>query len=121
MVEPFDERPGIYEVISGYTGGTVENPTYREVCSDQTGHVEAVAITYDPNIVAYEDLVTLFWQQIDPTDAGEQFHDRVTSYQTAIFYVNEQQKKIAEKSKEELEANRKFKKLTVTSIIPAKT
>jgi len=120
MVEPFDERPGIYEVISGYTGGTVENPTYREVCSDQTGHVEAVEITYDPNIVAYEDLVTLFWQQIDPTDAGGQFHDRGTSYQTAIFYVNEQQKEIAEKSKAELEASDKFKKPIVTPILPAK-
>src|SRR5699024_301142 len=82
--------------------------------------VEAVEITYDPNIVAYEDLVTLFWQQIDPTDAGGQFHDRGTSYQTAIFYVNEQQKEIAEKSKAELEASDKFKKPIVTPILPAK-
>src|SRR5699024_12017211 len=94
--------------------------TYREVCSDQTGHVEAVEITYDPNIVAYEDLVTLFWQQIDPTDAGGQFHDRGTSYQTAIFYVNEQQKEIAEKYKAELEANGKYKKPIVTPILTAK-
>src|SRR5699024_6497432 len=120
MVETFDERPGIYEVLSGYTGGRGENPTYREVCSDQTGYVEAVAITYARNIVAYEDVVTLLWQQIDPTDAGVQFHDRGTSYQTAIFYVNEQQKEIAEKSKAELEASGKFKKPIVTPILPAK-
>src|SRR5699024_7882518 len=109
MVEPFDEQPGIYEVISGYTVGTVENHTYRDVCSDHTGLVEAVEITYDANMFAYEDLVTLFWQQIDPTDAGGQFHDRGTSYQTVIFYVNEQQKEIAEKSYAELEASDKYK------------
>src|SRR5690625_3948382 len=76
MVEALDERHGIEEVISGYTGGHVENPTYEQVCSDTTGHVEAVQITYDPNIVSYEDLVNLYWQQIDPTANGGQFHDR---------------------------------------------
>src|SRR5690625_1537105 len=102
MVEPFDERPGIVEVISGYTGGTVENPTYEEVCSNTTGHVEAVQITFDPSIVDYKELVDLFWQQIDPTDAGGQFHDRGESYKTAIFYHSEQQKEVAEQSKDEL-------------------
>src|SRR5699024_3242787 len=106
--------------ISGYTGRPGENPTYREVCSDQRGHVEAGEVTDDPNIVGDEGLVTLFWQQIDPTDAGGQFHDRGTSYQTAIFYVNEQQKEIAEKTKAELEASGKFKKPIVTPILPAK-
>ena len=120
MVEPFDERPGIKEVISGYTGGTVENPTYEQVCSNTTGHVEAVQITYDPSIVPYEELVQLFWQQIDPTDAGGQFHDRGESYKTAIFYHDEKQKEIAEKSKEELQKSGKFNKPIVTDIIEAK-
>ena len=121
MVEPFDERPGIHSVLSGYTGGTVENPTYREVCSGTTGHVEAVEITYDSNIVQYEDLVELFWRQIDPTDAGGQFHDRGDSYKTAIFYTNQEQKEIAEQSKAALEASNKFKKPIVTPILPAET
>ncbi|MEI3613719.1 peptide-methionine (S)-S-oxide reductase MsrA [Pseudogracilibacillus sp. SO30301A] len=121
MVEPFDERPGIEKVISGYTGGTVENPTYEQVCSNTTGHVEAVQITFDPSIVSYEELVELFWQQIDPTDAGGQFHDRGDSYKTAIFYNNEEQKKTAEKSKQDLEASKKFNKPIVTKILPAKT
>lgn len=120
MVEPFDERPGIEKVISGYTGGTVENPTYKQVCSNTTGHVEAVQITFDPAIVSYQELVELFWQQIDPTDAGGQFHDRGDSYKTAIFYNNDNQKKIAETSKQELEDSKKFNKPIVTKILPAK-
>src|SRR5699024_2925359 len=116
MVEPFDEQPGIESITSGYTGGHVENPSYEEVCTDTTGHVEAVEIKYNPEIFPYEDLVTLFWQQIDPTDAGGQFHDRGTSYQTAIFYHNDQQKAIAEMSKESLEKSGKFKKPIVTPI-----
>lgn len=120
MVEPFDERPGIEKVISGYTGGTVENPTYEQVCSNTTGHVEAVQITFDPAIVSYQELVELFWQQIDPTDAGGQFHDRGDSYKTAIFYNNDNQKKIAETSKQELEDSKKFNKPIVTKILPAK-
>jgi len=120
MVEPFDERPGIKEVLSGYTGGTVENPTYEQVCSNTTGHVEAVQITYEPQIVSYDELVELFWQQIDPTDAGGQFHDRGESYKTAIFYHNEKQQEIAIKSKQKLEKSGKFKKPIVTEILPAK-
>nr|WP_257985212.1 peptide-methionine (S)-S-oxide reductase MsrA [Bacillus sp. T33-2] len=76
MVEPFEEQPGIKEVVSGYTGGHTENPTYEEVCSDTTGHYEAVQIVYDPAVFPYEKLLELFWQQIDPTDAGGQFNDR---------------------------------------------
>lgn len=121
MVEPFDQRPGIVSVISGYTGGTVENPTYEQVCSNETGHVEAVQITFDPSIMPYEQLVNSFWQQIDPTDPGGQFNDRGASYQTAIFYHSEEQKQIAEKSKQDLEASGKFLKPIVTEIIPAKT
>lgn len=120
MVEPFDERPGIISVISGYTGGTVANPTYEEVCSNKTGHVEAVQITFDPSIVKYENLVELFWQQIDPTDPEGQFHDRGSSYKTAIFYHNESQRLIAEKSKTALENSGRFTKAIATKIIPAK-
>lgn len=121
MVEPFDERPGIEKVVSGYTGGTVENPTYEQVASNQTGHVEAVQITYNPSIISYEDIVETFWQQIDPTDPGGQFHDRGESYQTAIFYHNDMQKNIAEKSKEQLEKSGKFSKPIATKILPAKS
>lgn len=121
MVEPFDTRPGIISVVSGYTGGTTDNPTYEAVCSGTTGHVEAVQITFDSNIMPYEKLVETFWQQIDPTDAGGQFHDRGESYQTAIFYHNEKQKEIAEASKQRLADSGKFKKSIVTEIIPATT
>jgi len=121
MVEPFDERPGIKSVISGYTGGHKENPTYEEVCSNTTGHVEAVQITFDPSIVSYQDLVELFWQQIDPTDTGGQFHDRGESYQTAIFYHNDEQKEIAEASKASLAQSGKFNKPIVVPIVQAKT
>lgn len=120
MVEPFDSRPGIESVVSGYTGGELENPTYKQVCSNTTGHVEAVQITFDPNFMPYEKLVETFWQQIDPTDPGGQFNDRGESYQTAIFYHNEEQKNIAEASKQKLEASGKFSKPIATKILPAK-
>lgn len=121
MVSPFDELPGIEKVVSGYTGGHKENPTYEEVCSDTTGHYEAVQITFDPNIFPYEKLVNLFWQQIDPTDDGGQFFDRGSSYRTAIFYHNEKQKEIALKSKQQLEQSGRFQKPIVTEILPAST
>lgn len=120
MVEPFDSRPGIEKVLSGYTGGEVENPTYEEVSSNTTGHVEAVQITFNPEIMSYQELVETFWQQIDPTDLGGQFNDRGESYQTAIFYHNEEQQKIAEESKEKLAASGKFDNPIVTKILPAK-
>ncbi|MED0666822.1 peptide-methionine (S)-S-oxide reductase MsrA [Bacillus badius] len=119
MVAPFDEQPGIKEVVSGYTGGHTENPTYEEVCSDQTGHYEAVQITFDPAVFPYEKLLQLFWQQIDPTDAGGQFNDRGLSYRTAIFYHDEEQKAMAEASKAKLAAIGRFSKPIVTEILPA--
>jgi len=121
MVEPFDERPGVIQIVSGYTGGHVENPTYEQVCSNTTGHVEAVQITFNPQVMPYEKLVETFWQQIDPTDPGGQFHDRGESYKTAIFYHNEKQRQIAEQSKKELERSGKFSKPIVTEILPAST
>ncbi|SES79090.1 peptide methionine sulfoxide reductase msrA/msrB [Oceanobacillus limi] len=120
MVEPFDQRPGIIDVVSGYTGGSIENPTYEQVCSNTTGHVEAVQITFNPEVIPYEYLVETFWQQIDPTDPGGQFNDRGESYQTAIFYHNDNQKQIAERSKEKLDRSGKFSKPIVTKILPAK-
>lgn len=121
MVEPFDEQPGIEKVVSGYTGGHTENPTYEEVCSDTTGHVEAVQITYDPSLFSYQRLLELFWRQIDPTDPGGQFNDRGDSYKTAIFYHTDEQKELAEESKQELEASGKFKKPIATKILEAST
>jgi peptide methionine sulfoxide reductase msrA/msrB len=116
MVQPFDELPGIIKVVSGYTGGHIENPTYDEVCSNTTGHYEAVQITYDPTAFPYEKLLELFWQQIDPTDANGQFGDRGESYKTAIFYHTEEQKRLAEESKQTLEDSKRFSKPIVTEI-----
>ncbi|MDN3955053.1 peptide-methionine (S)-S-oxide reductase MsrA [Sporolactobacillus laevolacticus] len=119
MVHPFDQEPGIIEVLSGYTGGHTENPTYREVCYGKTGHAEAVRITFDPDIFPYQKLLELYWQQIDPTDRKGQFHDRGDQYRTSIFYHNEEQKRLAEASKEALEKSGRFRKPIVTPIVPA--
>jgi peptide-methionine (S)-S-oxide reductase len=99
MVKPFDQWDGIDRVISGYSGGHIENPTYKDVKSGTSGHYEVVQITFDPSIFSYEKLLEIYWQQIDPTDDGGQFHDRGDSYRTAIFYHSEEQKKLAEISK----------------------
>lgn len=120
MVSPFDKMPGIRKVVSGYTGGTVENPTYEQVCSGSTGHFEAVQITYDPAVISYEQLLQLFWQQIDPTDAGGQFADRGQSYAPAIFYHDELQRRLAEESKQQLAQSGRFQKPIAALILPAK-
>ncbi|WP_041701830.1 peptide-methionine (R)-S-oxide reductase MsrB [Gottschalkia acidurici] len=119
MVSPFDERPGIIEVLSGYIGGHKENPTYEDVCLGDTGHYEAVQIKYDPEIFPYDKLLDTFWQQIDPTDVGGQFNDRGDSYKTAIFYHNENQRMMAEESKRKLNESGRFDKPIVTEILPA--
>lgn len=119
MVSPFEELPGIINIISGYTGGHTVNPTYEEVCSETTGHVEAVQITFNPDIFPYSKLLELYWQQIDPTDAGGQFYDRGTSYGTAIFTHSEEQKRQAEASKAALQASGRFSSPIVTPILPA--
>ncbi|AJS61393.1 peptide-methionine (S)-S-oxide reductase MsrA [Paenibacillus sp. IHBB 10380] len=120
MVSPFEELPGILKVVSGYTGGHTENPTYEEVCTHTTGHVEAIQITYNPVVFPYEKLLELFWQQIDPTDEGGQFYDRGSSYATAIFYHTDEQRVKAETSKQTLEQSKRFDKPVVTPILPAK-
>jgi peptide-methionine (S)-S-oxide reductase len=119
MVKPFDSLPGIESVISGYTGGHKENPTYEEVCTGTTGHTEAVQIIFDPAVFPYKDLVEVYWQQTDPTDAMGQFVDRGSSYRPVIFYHSEEQRKIAEASKKALQDSGKFNKPIVTSIEPA--
>ena len=119
MVAPFEEMEGIIKVVSGYTGGHTINPTYEEVCSDTTGHYEAVQITFDPDRIPYEKLLEIYWQQIDPTDAGGQFHDRGSSYQTAIFYHHEEQQKKAEASKQALGQSGRFDQPVATQILPA--
>lgn len=120
MVKPFDSYDGIESVVSGYTGGDLPNPTYEQVCSETTGHYEAVQITFQPDVFPYEKLLDIFWTQIDPTDAGGQFFDRGQSYQTAIFYHTEEQKRAAEKSKQELDNSGKYEKPVATKILPAK-
>lgn len=121
MVEPFDKKDGIYSVVSGYTGGDLENPSYQQVTTNTTGHREAVQIIYDPKKIAYEELLDLYWRQIDPTDPGGQFNDRGESYKTAIYYHNDYQRKLAEQSKINLENSQRFTKPIVTDILEAST
>ena len=118
MVKPFDSLPGIQKVISGYTGGTVPNPTYEQVASHTTGHTEAVEITYDPAVIDYATLVDIYWRQTDPTDAMGQFQDRGDSYRPVIFVDGPEQRKIAEASKAALAASEKFDQPIVTQIEP---
>ena len=112
----FKDISGVIESFSCYTGGIKENPTYEEVCAGTTGHYEAVRIIYDSDIISYKKLLDIFWHNIDPTDAGGQFADRGSQYRTAIFYHDEEQKKIAEKSKEEIENSGVFDEPIVTEI-----
>jgi len=117
MEKPYESYDGITEVISGYTGGKLKNPTYGDVSSGSTEHVEAVQVTYDPSKISYEELLNIFWKQIDPTDPGGQFADRGHQYTTAIFYHDDEQKQLAERSKQDLDDSKKFDKPIVTKII----
>ncbi len=114
----FEKVSGVVKVVSGYTGGEKENPTYEEVSAGKTGHVEAIQVYYDPEKVSYEALLEVFWRHIDPTDGGGQFVDRGPQYGSAIFYHDEEQKKLAEKSREELAKSGKFAKPIATRIVP---
>lgn len=116
MEPPFEKLDGVEAVVSGYTGGQRKNPTYHEVSEGTTGHLESVEITFDPKKVSYEDLLEVFWRQVDPTDAGGQFVDRGEQYGTAIFYLNEAQKLAAEKSRDRLQASKRLGKPIVTKI-----
>ena len=117
MESPFEKLEGVKEVISGYTGGHKEDPTYKEVSTGGTGHVEAVQIIYDPSKITYSELLNVFWKQVDPTDSSGQFIDRGQPYRTAIFYHDEEQKHLAEKSKEELNKSGRYDRPIVTQIV----
>lgn len=116
MVQPFDSLPGIEKVRSGYTGGHTENPTYEEVSSHTTGHTEAVKIWFDPAKLSYAELVEIYWEQTDPTDAMGQFQDRGDNYRPVIFVADATQRAIAEKSKAALAASGRFDAPIVTTI-----
>jgi peptide-methionine (S)-S-oxide reductase len=108
MEPPYDELDGVISTISGYSGGHVEDPTYQEVVSGTTGHLEVMQVTYDPSVVSYEELLDVFWVNIDPVDGGGQFCDRGQQYTTAIFYHNEEQRRLAEESREEIAESQDF-------------
>jgi peptide methionine sulfoxide reductase msrA/msrB len=119
MEPAFEKLDGVIEVVSGYTGGKKKDPKYEEVGSGGTGHAEAIQILYDPSKVSYSELLDVFWRQINPTDPGGQFADRGTQYRTAIFYHNEEQKRLAEQSKKALQDSGKFKEPIATEIVKA--
>ncbi len=119
MEPPFDDLEGVVSTTSGYTGGHVENPTYKAVSGGETGHAEAVRVVYDPDKVSFERLVDVFWRNIDPTDAGGQFCDRGSPYRSTLFYHDEAQREVAERSRAALERDRPFTAAIVTSIVAA--
>jgi methionine-S-sulfoxide reductase len=115
----FDKATGVIKTVVGYCGGTEPNPTYEIVSSEKTGYRESIQITYDPATISYDQLLDIYWRQIDPTQADGQFTDIGRSYRAAIFYGNNDEKKIAEASKEKLARSGKFNKPIVTEILPA--
>jgi peptide-methionine (S)-S-oxide reductase len=112
--------PGVWRTLVGYSGGHKDNPTYKEVCADNTGHAEVVQVEYDPTKVKYEDLLQVFWENHNPTTLNRQGPDVGTQYRSAVFYHNEEQKQLAEKSKQDLSASGKWSKPIVTEISAAK-
>jgi methionine-S-sulfoxide reductase len=119
MEPPFEKLEGVSAVISGFTGGQIAHPSYEQVIAGHTGHVEAVEIHFDPQLVSYEQLLHIFWRQINPTDAGGQFVDRGAHYRSAIFYLNDNQRLLAEQSRDKLAAAGVFREPIVTEILPA--
>ena len=119
MEPPYDKLDGVISTTSGYTGGQKKNPTYEEVSGGTTGHAEAVQVTYDPTKVSYQKLLEVFWKNIDPFTPNAQFCDHGSQYRSAIFYHDEEQKRLAEASKQELEKSGRFTQPIVTEIVPA--
>ena len=119
MEPAFEKLDGVSDVVVGYTGGSAKNPTYEEVSSGTSGHLEAIQVTYDPRKISYGRILDAFWRQVDPTDPGGQFVDRGGQYLTAIFYHNAEQKKMADESKAALEKECRYSKPIVTKILPA--
>lgn len=117
----FQELQGVQQVVSGYAGGATENPTYQQVCRGTTGHAEVVQIMYDPDIISYQDLLDVFWRTHDPTTLNRQGADVGTQYRSVIFYHTEEQKTLAEQSKQEVEASGLWPNPIVTQIVPYET
>jgi peptide-methionine (S)-S-oxide reductase len=117
--EAFEKVPGVISAVSGYTGGTVKNPSYEQVSSGRTGHAESVEVTFDPAKVTYEQLLDVFWVNHDPTVTNRQFCDSGTQYRPAIFYLNEEQKRLAEASKAKWDKIKPFKQPILTQITKA--
>jgi peptide-methionine (S)-S-oxide reductase len=115
----FRKVPGVTSAAVGYMGGTSENPSYQEVCTNKTGHAEVAEVTYDPAVVSYDELLTVFWENHDPTTLNRQGPDVGTQYRSEIFYHNEAQKSAAEASKARLQASGKYAREIVTEITPA--
>ena len=115
----FDKAPGVVKTVVGYSGGTEPNPTYEVVTSEKTKYRESIEITYDPTKISFDQLLNIYWKQIDPTQNDGQFTDIGPSYRAAIFYNNDDEKRIAEASKEKLSRSGKFDKPIVTEILPA--
>ena len=115
----FKRLKGVEQVVSGYTGGHVESPSYKQVCTGTTGHAEAVQITYDPTVISYADLLEVFWHIHDPTTLNRQGADVGTQYRSAIFYHTEEQRAAAEKSKSEADASKSWKDPIVTEVEPS--
>jgi len=109
---------GVKEVIPGYSGGQTKNPTYEQVCSDTTGHAEVIQITFEPDVISYAEILKIFWQIHNPTTLNRQGHDIGSQYRSVIFYHNEEQKKIAEKSKKDLQDANTWSDPIVTEIVP---
>jgi len=118
MEAPFEKVPGVCEVVSGYAGGHVEDPTYEEVCSGTTGHTESIQVHYDPARLSYADLLQIFWRQFDPTDAGGSFYDRGSQYRSEIFVHDEEQRAAALRSKAALDESGRFDDPIVTAVTP---
>lgn len=121
MESAFEKNDGIFEVISGYMGGESANPTYEQVSSGKTGHLEVIQVVYDPDKIGYDALLDLFWRQIDPTDGGGSFADRGPQYRSAVFYHTKEQKRLAETSRERLERSGRYHKPIVTEIRQAES
>jgi len=119
MEPPFDELPGVVSTTSGYTGGQTKNPTYEEVSSGGTGHAEAVEVVFDPAKVTYQQLLDVFWKNVDPVTPDRQFCDAGSQYRAAIFYHSEEQKRLALASKKAIEDSGRFKQPIVTQIVAA--
>jgi peptide-methionine (S)-S-oxide reductase len=115
----FRRVPGVLDAVSGYSGGHTVNPTYKDVCSDETGHAEVVQVTFDPGKVSYESLLDTFWQMHDPTQVNRQGPDYGSQYRSAIFFHSPEQEAVAKKSKATLEARGKFRRPIATEITPA--